>query len=442
MPETCSAGWWRRTGTPVVVGARAEDSSPGMAGADNSSMDSGAVYVFVQGEDGSWKEEALLKASNAGAGDWFGGSLAISGDIVVVGAPLEDGGFRNGSAREDDNTARNSGAAYVFVRSGNTWRQEAYLKASNLEANDEFGHAVAVSGSTVVVSAYKEDSGTADPGDDSAETAGAAYVFVRDDPGVWRQQAFLKADTIVENDAFGYSVAISGERIAVGVAFADSVDASEGTNRSRRNSGAVAIFHRDQGNRWSREAWLEPDEPGAEDAFGWSVALDGDTLVAGAPLGDGPENRLTSSGSACVFARQGGTWSQQARLRRNEARADDQFGSAVAVHEGTVVVGAYGVDQLPSQAEKDAAEARAALQSGAVFTFRQDGGAWRQVQQLTATWADSEDKLGFAVGVSERLIAAGAFTGDSASRSINGDISDNGARDSGVVLIFDRSEMK
>ena len=127
----------------------------------------------------TWIQEAYLKASNAGADDRFGRSVAVSGDTVVVGAWQEDGDIYS-TAAAPNNNANRAGAAYVFVRSGTTWSQEAYLKASNAGAGDNFGYSVAISGDTVVVGAYYEAgdaNSTAATPNENASNAGAAYIF-------------------------------------------------------------------------------------------------------------------------------------------------------------------------------------------------------------------------------------------------------------------------
>jgi hypothetical protein len=148
---------------------------------DNSADASGAAYVFVRSGT-TWSQQAYLKASNTGASDKFGYSVAIAGDTVVVGAYLEDSNATGVNGDGSNNSAINSGAAYVFVRSGTTWSQQAYLKASNTGANDLFGFLVAISGDTVVVGAYGEASNATGvngtQSDNSASSAGAAYVFV------------------------------------------------------------------------------------------------------------------------------------------------------------------------------------------------------------------------------------------------------------------------
>ncbi len=171
------------SGDTVVVGAHGEDSNAtGVDGnqGDNSASNSGAAYVFSR-SGGIWTQQAYLKASNTGADDYFGYSVAVSGDTVVVGAYGEDSNATGVDGNQGDNSASNSGAAYVFIRSGGIWTQQAYLKASNTGADDRFGGSVAVSGDTVVVGANREDSNATgvdgNQGDNSANWSGAAYVF-------------------------------------------------------------------------------------------------------------------------------------------------------------------------------------------------------------------------------------------------------------------------
>ena len=156
---------------------------------DNAS-NAGAAYVFTR--DGStWSQQAYLKAPNAGTDDRFGNSVAISDDTVVIGAYDEDGDVYSTAGFPNDN-ASESGAAYVFVRTGTTWSEQAYLKASNTGTNDNFGYSVAISDGTAVVGAYKEAgdaTATKATPNDNASQAGAAYVFVRSGT-TWSQEAY------------------------------------------------------------------------------------------------------------------------------------------------------------------------------------------------------------------------------------------------------------
>jgi hypothetical protein len=394
------------SGDTVVVGANFEESgATGVNGnqADNSGH-CGAAYVFVRNA-GVWSQQAYLKASNdaptrqsvLGIGDQFGRSVAISGDTVVVGAWAEDNAATGVNSNVMNYTVAQAGAAYVFVRSGTTWSQQAYLKASNTGANDEFGWSVAVSGDTAVVGAYGESSAVTgvngDQADNSAVGAGAAYVFVRSGT-TWSQEAYLKASNTDGGDSFGWSVAVSGDTVTVGADLEDS--AATGTNgnqadNSALDSGAAYVFVRSAGI-WSQEAYLKASNTDAADNFGLSVAISGDTVVAGAAgeasaatgvNGDQADNTAAYAGAAYVFARSGTTWSQQAYLKASNTDAGDGFGSAsngyfsgscVAVSGETVVVGAPYESSAATGVDGNQADDTAAG-AGAAYAFTGLGGS-------------------------------------------------------------------
>ena len=209
-------------------------------------------------------EQAKLMASDAQASDYFGYSVAVAGDTVVVGA------------RDEDSEGLNAGAAYVFVRNGTTWTEQAKLMASDAQAGDWFGYSVAVSGDTVVVGAYYEDSGGSD--------AGAAYVFVRNGTS-WSQQGKLVAGDAQADDQFGQSVAISGDTVVVGAHYEDD---------GGSDAGAAYVFVYD-GTAWTEQDKLVAGDAQVDGRFGYSVAVSGDTVVVGAS-GEG-----SYAGAAYVF---------------------------------------------------------------------------------------------------------------------------------------------
>jgi hypothetical protein len=220
------------------VGAIDESSNAtGVNGdqSNNLSTWSGAAYVFVRNGT-TWSQQAYLKASNTAAGDLFGHSVSVYGDTVVVGARGEDSNATGVNGDQSNNLASGSGAAYVFVRNGTTWSQQAYLKASNSESSDYFGHSLSVSGDTIVVGAFFESSNATGVNGNQSNNllfrAGAAYVFVRH--GVtWNQEAYLKASNPEENDYFGESVSVSGDTVVVGASMKDDV---------ANNAGAIYVF--------------------------------------------------------------------------------------------------------------------------------------------------------------------------------------------------------
>ena len=395
------------SGDTVVVGAQNEASSAtGINGdqSDNSAFMAGAVYVFVRNGT-TWSQQAYLKASNTDAGDLFGISVAISGDTVVVGAPFEASDATGVNGNQDNNNAQQAGAAYVFVRNGTTWSQQAYLKASNTDPGDEFGISVAVSGDTVVVGAHYERSVArgvnGDQTDNSACQAGAAYVFLRSGTA-WSQQAYLKASNTVAksscgmvNAQFGSSVAVSGETVVVGALAEDSnatgINGDE-DDHSAFGAGAAYVFVRN-GTTWSQQAYVKASNTDAGDAFGWSVAVSGDTVVVGTYVessnatgvnGDQDDNSAPLAGAAYVFVRNGITWTQQAYLKASNTDAGDGFGYSVAVSGDTVVVGAYAESSNATGIDGDQSD-NSAVAPGAAYVFVRNGATWSQQAYLKAS---------------------------------------------------------
>ncbi len=377
------------SGNTVVIGADGEASNA--AGVDGNQSDdsanyAGAAYVFVRDSGGVWSQQAYLKASNTEAGDLFGQSVDVSGDTVVVGAYLEASNATGVNGSQADNSATESGSAYVFVRdSGGVWSQQAYLKASNTDAGDRFGRTVAVSDDTVVVGAQGEASNAVgvngDQADNIAIRSGAAYVFVRDSGGVWSQQGYLKASNTDGGDRFGKSVAVSGDTVVVGAQVESSnatgVNGNQGDN-SVPSSGAAYVFVRDTGGVWSQQAYLKASNTAFRDFFGHAVAVSGDKVVVGAMFedssavgvnGDQADNSAGRSGSAYVFVRDSGdVWSQQTYLKASNTGAGDQFGQAVALSGDTVVVGAFLEESNATGVNGDQTD-NSVIDSGATYIF-------------------------------------------------------------------------
>ena len=277
-------------GRTLAVSAIGEDGGGGAAGEnDDSADDSGAVYVFTRPAD-RWAQQAYLKASNTQEFDDFGTSLALSTDgrTLAVGAPGEDSGAigANGSQNREDR--EDSGAVYVFGRSGAVWSQ-AYLKASNTDEEDFFGVAVALSadGSMLGVGADGEDGsgGAAGESDNSADGSGAVYLFARAANNVWApSHAYLKASNVGEFDRFGSAVALSadGQTVVVGAPGEGSTARGIGgdeTDNSAPTTGAAYAFAR-SGASWTQQAYIKPSNSGVSTpaVFG-ELALSGDATV-------------------------------------------------------------------------------------------------------------------------------------------------------------------
>jgi uncharacterized delta-60 repeat protein len=447
------------SGDTLVVGAILEDSNAsGINGdpLDNSLTNSGAVYVFVRQGD-TWVQQAYIKASNPDPDDRFGSAVALSGDTLVVGAYGEDSSAIGVNGNQLDNSAADSGAVYVFQRSGTNWAQQAYLKLSNTEGGEQFGGAVAVSGDTIVVGAALEWSRATgvngDQSDNSAPAAGAAYVFCRTGTN-WAQQAYLKASNTGWGDKFGASVAVSGDTIAVGAVLEDSK--AKGVNgdqldNSMTNSGAVYIFVR-SGTNWAQQAYLKASNTDSAvsgsfyygDEFGTSLGLAGDTLVVGARNeasnatgvnGDQTNNSALTAGAAYVFARSGTNWTQQAYLKASNTRFNSYFGWTVAaVSQEQVLIGAPFEWSNATGVDGDQSNIDAHF-SGAAYLFTRDGANWSQAAYLKASNTDYNDHFGVVAGSGDTLFV-GAYGEDSNATGVNGDQTNNSTSGSGAAYVF------
>ncbi|HSR10440.1 MAG TPA: cadherin-like beta sandwich domain-containing protein [Thermodesulfobacteriota bacterium] len=439
------------SGDTLAVGAPSEaGAATGVNGnqGDNSARYSGAVYVFVRSGT-TWTQQAYIKASNTNASDYFGTGLALSGDTLAVGAPGESSSATGINGDQADNNAYDSGAVYVFVRSGTTWTQQAYIKASNTNAYDHFGSRVALSGDTLAVGAPDEDSSAAgvdgNQGDNSAPSSGAVYVFTRSGAN-WTQQAYIKASNANAMDYFGSGLALSGDTLAVGAynesSSATGVNGNQADN-SAAGAGAVYIFAR-AGTTWAQQAYIKASNANAGDNFGSSMAVSGDTLAVGAPgeassaggvNGNQADNSAASSGAVYVFTRSGANWTQQAYIKASNTNALDYFGSGVSLSGDTLAVGAYNESSGATAVNGNQAD-NSAGGSGAVYLFLRSGGNWAQQAYIKASNTGSDDLFGYRLSLSGDTLAVGAYNESSSAAGINGNQADNTATGSGAVYLF------
>jgi len=314
-------------------------------GAVSKNNAQGAAYVLVR-SGGVWAQQQELTASDGAADDQFGFSASVSGDTAVIGA-----------WNKTVNSQPQQGAAYVFVRANGVWTQQQEMTASDGAAGDSFGYSVSVSGDTAVIGA---------PGN------GAAYVFVRNG-GAWSKQQELTASDEAAGDYFGYSVSVSGNMALIGA--------------SAKNiyQGAAYVFVLSNG-LWGQQQELTASDGAADDAFGYSVAMNGESAVIGAPGKNG------SQGAAYGFLLSGGAWGQEQKLTASDSAAGDSFGNSVSVSGASAVIAAY----------------HKSADQGAAYLFALSGGAWGQQQELTASDGVANDYFGFSVSVSGDTAAIGA----------------------------------
>ncbi|WP_428261617.1 cadherin-like beta sandwich domain-containing protein [Haliangium sp.] len=418
------------SGDTLAVGAPAEDSSAtGIDGFQgDGATNSGAVYVFRR-EGSTWAQEAYVKASNTSDGDQFGIDVALSDDTLVVGANRPEG----------------NGAAYVFQRSGTSWTQQAVLRASNADDGDNFGVEVAISGDTVAVSGYEEDSGDGDQADNSAPDSGAVYVFQRSG-ATWAQQAYLKAFNPGAGDKFGMSLALSDDTLAVGAYLEDSgatgVD-GEQDNETAPDSGAVYVFRR-SGSTWSKEAYLKASNTGTGDGFGVAMAMSGDTLAVGAEQessaatgidGDQNNDDAPDSGAVYVFERSGSTWTQQAYIKASNTGSSDHFGVSVDLVGEILAVGAELEDSAGVGVDADQAS-DSASDSGAAYVFRREGQRWVQQAYVKPFDTGVDDQFGTCIALSGEALVVGADREAGAGSGFDGDVLDNNAELAGAVFVY------
>lgn len=401
------------------------------------------ITGFGQVIAGPIAQQAYVKASNAEANDQFGASVAISGDTMVVGAPKENSNAAGVNGDQNNNRSSYSGAAYVFVRTGGGWTQQAYLKASTPGIDDRFGSVVAISGDTIVVGAPQENGSSGGINGDQSKNqlsdAGAVYVFVRNG-GVWTQQAYIKASVPGEQDFFGSSVGISGDSIVVGAPLEDS--AATGVNGNQNNntsteSGAAYVFTRSDVT-WRQEAYLKAGNTGKDDFFGSAVAIAGETVVVGAPQESGSgagapaDNSLYHAGAAYVFRRSGGVWNSPQYVKPSQPQTDALFGAVVSATEDTVLVASpYGSARSPG--------GELVSSSGLVSIFAPIGAGWAEQATLKAGILESSDAFGISLGIDGNLIIVGAQGEDGSSGGVNGDQSLNGLQDSGAAFVFEKN---
>jgi FG-GAP repeat len=306
----------------------------------------------------------------------FGHSLAIDGDVLVVGAPGPTG-------------LMGQGVVYLYQRDGTgNWQFIKELVARDGRKNDDFGHAVAISGNTVVVGA---------PFDyfPRKRDQGSAYVFERDMGGAnnWGQVKKLAASDGAANNLFGLSVAISGTTVVIGSPYNDF-----GGNAAQ---GSVYLYERDQGgsNKWGEAKHLLASDGAVGDFFGHSIAIDGNTVAVGAY--DDDIGGKSNQGSAYLYERdQGGSsnWGQVKKLVASDGAVNDEFGVSIAISGNVVVVGAH-FDDIGSH-----------MWQGSAYLYERDQGGssiWGQVKKLVASDGVANDFFGISVAISGNMVVVG-----------------------------------
>ena len=404
----------------------------------------GAVYVFRRTGD-VWNQEAYLKAGASDAQDRFGWSLDLDGDTLAVGGWVEYGCGDGPGADEMNNGCQDAGAVWIFTRSGTTWSQEEYIKASNSDSFDRFGTSLALDNNTLVVGADGEASCTeANQSNNLCNESGAAYVFTRAGT-TWTQQAYLKASTVQAGDWFGHSVTLDGDTLAVGAPHEDSCADGVGGDEADDlcpNSGAAYVFTR-AGTVWTQRAYIKASNSDAGDELGYEwLALSGATLAMGAwnedscpafPNTDESDNGCNNTGAVYVMTGSGASWTQQAFLKAINPDDTDRFGREMVLEGDKIAVGSLYEKScigglVPDPADNNCASA------GAVYLFTRVGTTWTHTRYIKGHVPRSGDAFSTGLDFDADWLAVGAYTEDACP--LNGE-GDEGCALSGASYLFD-----
>jgi hypothetical protein len=449
-------------GNTFAVSAAYEDSAAtgidGPQGDDLTTQDSGAVYVFVR-SGATWVQQAYVKASNTGAGDLFGSSVALSadGNTLAVGAYLEDSASAGINGDDTSNALMDSGAVYVFTRSGATWSQQAYIKSPSPDAVDQYGRTLSMSadGNTLAVGAYLESSNATGVNGDStnnlAPKSGAAYVYTRTG-STWSLQAYIKASNTNMDDQFGWcvSLAADGNTLAVSAVLEDASATGGQADNSATDAGAGYVFKR-AGTTWSQIAYLKAANADAVDYFGQTIAITGTGayVAIGALLedsnatgidGNAADNTATQAGAAYVFARSGDAFTPQAYVKAINTDSNDGFGrSLVFSADGFILaVGALLESSNATGIDGNAAD-NSATSSGASYVYARSGATWAPRAYVKATNTNALDRYGAGIAMSSdaTVMLVGSLGESSAATGVDGDQLDNTAMTAGAAYLIE-----
>ncbi len=329
----------------------------GAYGNDDKGLSSGSAYIFEH-QGSNWIQQEILTSPDGSTFDQFGKSVSISGDYAIVGAPLINDEI---------------GSAYIFHRQGDNWTHQKKLTTWDWDKGegDKFGSSVGIDGDYAVIGAIGDDLG-----------CGAAHIFMRRGSN-WIQQAKLIAEDWALDDEFGCEVSISGDYVIAGA------------YRDNNERGAAYIFKR-QGIDWTQHTKLLASDGSIQDCFGYSVALNGDYAILGAYLND---DQIHDRGSAYIFKLQGDNWIEQAKLIASDGATDDHFGKSVSICGNTAIIGAPG-DYITGNIE------------GSVYMFKCENNRWTQQAKLRASDGKYEDNFGSTLSISSSYAIIGAYGDD------------------------------
>lgn len=411
-----------------------------LAGCDTDSDAAALRHVVVTRPAAVFDSPPLAIAPLRNIGDAFGSAVTLSGDglTLAISAPLEDGGMQGEDGDTRSNDRINSGAVYLFRNLNGRWQQQAYLKASHRDMDDQFGRALSLNndGTLLAVSAPNTD------GLGYELDSGSVYLFYRTGDQ-WQQQDTLKASNATRFARFGSALSLSadGKTLAIAALGADNGHASGGDNRSSQ-VGAVYLY-RHQATGWQQQAVLKANQPRIADRFGGALSLsaDGRLLAVGAERDEdhrakaAGQSRLANAGAVYLYRWQADQWQLDTHLKASHPRARDNFGAAVSLSADgkRLAVGAQG-EALDATAEQPKAP-----NAGAVYVFEERQGQWQLQAHLNAHNAEAHDGFGARLQLSAqgKTLIASALWEDGAVSSQGADDTDNKALQAGAVYLFE-----
>lgn len=341
-----------------------------IVGAPNSYVNSsgfinaGSAYI-LEFNGTNWIEKQKIYASDAVSGDFFGGSVSISGDKAIIGA--------RGSASFGSNT----GAVYFFEFNGTIWVEKVKILASDPAYNDQFGYSVFMSGDRAIVGSYGND--------DDGNTSGSAYIF-NFNGTTWIEKQKITASDAAIYDEFGFSVSISGDKAIVG---------AHGNDDDGNVSGSAYVFEFD-GTTWLEKQKITASDAALGDVFGKSVSISGNKAIVGAY---GNDDVINESGSAYIFEFNGTAWVQKQKVTASDASEDSRFGKSVSISGDKAIIGAEGNNVVGTS-------------SGSAYVFEFNGTTWVEIQKLIASDTEPEDFFGKSVSISDDKAIVGAWKSD------------------------------
>ena len=315
------------SGNTIVVGAIYDRLD--VTGRNESSSE-GSAYVFERGADGVWKQTQKLTSSAREGYNYFGTSIGIDGDIIVVGAP----GHSRDSTERQEGYVGDAGAVFVFERRGNNWRRTYKLLASDREHGGSMGNSVDISGNLVIAGAWAHDFGL--EGQNRMEACGAAYIWERMDDGKWTRAQKLVASDRTPYDEFGYSVAIDGDNAVVG---ARNVTLDKSDENNNGYTGEAYIFSRNESGEWKEVMAILPDDRKGGNLFGASVGVSGNYVVIGSTRGD---TKKPDVGVVYIYWKNPqDKWILTQKFSSLDEGTYSNFGDPVAIHKGFIISGAH-----------------------------------------------------------------------------------------------------